>query len=316
MTNESALKIQKEIVPYLSPALQTKMRALDERSYGTLEEIRLRVNQPVVLNMGERGVTLDDKGALSGDFKRGYIVNKEDLKRMVASISENSYYAYEEDIKKGFITLPGGHRVGLAGQVVCRQNEIGMMKNISSLCFRIAREKKGCAENLLPYVEREESIANVLVVSPPRCGKTTILRDLTRLLAGGKEGQAAKNIVIVDERSELAGCYGGTPQLDVGGHTDVLDACPKAAGMMMALRSLAPQIIVTDEIGRDEDAAAVQECLNAGVKVISSFHAASFDEVKRRLLTKRMLAAEAFQVGILLSRRNGPGTIQEIVRWD
>ncbi|MDR1617323.1 MAG: stage III sporulation protein AA [Syntrophomonadaceae bacterium] len=316
MTNESALKIRKEIVPYLPPALQSKINALDEGHYDALEEIRLRVNQPVALNMGKREVTLDDKGVLREDFKRGYIINKEDMKRTVASVSENSYYAYEEDIKRGFITLPGGHRVGLAGQVVWRGNEVGMMKNISSLCFRIAREKKGCAESLLPHIETEEGIMSALLVSPPRCGKTTILRDLARLLAGGAGDKKAKNVVIVDERSELAGCYGGVPQLDVGGHTDVLDACPKAAGMMMALRSLAPQIIVTDEIGRDEDAAAVQECLNAGVKVISSFHAASFEELKRRPATKRLLAAEAFQVGILLSRRNGPGTIQEIAGWD
>lgn len=307
------LVLKSKILPYLSPALQKRMKNLEDNLWSGLEEIRLRINRPLQLYWGGSCFLVDEQGILTKDINRSYRVNEDDLKRTLASISENSYYAYEEDIKRGFITIPGGHRVGLAGQVVCREHDIKTLKDISSLCFRIAREQKGCARQLLPHIKEEFEVLNTLIISPPRCGKTTILRDLARLLAQGHDGQ---NIVIVDERSEIAGCYGGIPQLDVGIYTDVLDSCPKAVGMMMALRSLSPQIIITDEIGTAADLQAVQECLNAGVHVISSFHASSFAEVQRRTIMQPLLAAEAFRVGVLLSRQKGPGTIQEMIRWN
>ena len=309
--------LKREILPYFAQPVKDLLMSLGEDSCLQLEEIRLRCGQPLLLKVGDKDFTLDPRGRLSTDISGGYVVDEEDIYRTIASISDNSLYAFEEEIRRGFITVAGGHRVGLAGQVVLQGDMIKTMKDFSSLCFRIARAVKDCALPLLPYINggSGRTSVNTLIISPPRCGKTTILRDLARLLAYGSKWPA-RNIVIVDERSELAGSYRGIPQLDVGPRTDVLDACPKAQGMIMALRSLSPQVIITDEIGRQEDIWAIQECVNAGVAVISSVHAGSLDELQKRPVMQELLSTQAFKLGVILTRQNGPGHIQDIVRWD
>lgn len=309
--------LKKEILPYFAQPVKDLLLALGEDKCLQLEEIRLRCGQPLLLKVGDKDFTLGSRGQLSDDLLSGYRIGEEDIYRTIASISDNSLYAFEEDIRRGFITVAGGHRVGLAGQVVLQGELVKTMKDFSSLCFRIARAVKDCALPLLPYISGSNggTSVNTLIISPPRCGKTTILRDLARLLSYGSKC-SARNVVIVDERSELAGSYQGIPQLDVGPRTDVLDACPKAQGMVMALRSLSPQIIITDEIGRQEDVAAIQECVNAGVSVISSVHASSVDELERRPVMRDLLSTRAFKLAVILSRQKGPGYIQDIVRWD
>ncbi|MGS0764026.1 stage III sporulation protein AA [Syntrophomonas curvata] len=310
--------LRREILPYFAPAIKDLLLNMEEERCRQLEEIRLRCDQPLLLKAGERDFTLDRRGRLSEDIATGFRVSEEDIHRTVSSISDNSLYAFEEEIRRGFITVAGGHRVGLAGQVVLQGETVKTMKDFSSLCFRIAREVKDCALPLLPYINGSSgnTAVNTLIVSPPRCGKTTILRDLARLLANSHKPLPARNVVVVDERSELAGSYRGIPQLDVGPRTDVLDSCPKAQGMVMALRSLSPQVIITDEIGRREDVLAVQECVNAGVAVISSVHASTADELQKRPIMRELLSSRAFKLAVILSRVNGPGSIQEIVRWD
>ena len=307
-----------EILPYFTHPIKDLLLGLGEDKCLQLEEIRLRCGQPLLLKVGDKDFTLDLQGQLNEDILSGYRVGEEDIYRAIASISDNSLYAFEEEIKRGFITVAGGHRVGLAGQGVLQGELVKTMKDFSSLCFRIARAVKDCALPLLPYINggRNGTSVNTLIISPPRCGKTTILRDLARLLAYGSKRYPARNVVIVDERSELAGSYRGVPQLDVGPRTDVLDACPKAQGMIMALRSLSPQVIITDEIGRQEDVVAIQECVNAGVAVISSVHASSVDELEKRPVMRELLSTRAFKLAVILSRQQGPGHIQDIVRWD
>lgn len=302
--------IRKQVLPYLSPGVKKIVERVDSAVYIHLEEIRLRCGKPLILRIGDREILLDREGRRTISQEQAYIVNEEDIYRTIASISDNSLYAFEEEIRRGFITVPGGHRVGLAGQVVVQGNGIKGMKDFSSICFRVARQVKGCAENLTPFMLSDDGVINTLVISPPRCGKTTVLRDISRILS------ERNNVVIVDERSEIAGCYRGIPQLDTGIRTDVLDACPKAWGMFMAIRSLSPQVIVTDEIGREEDAAAIRECVNAGVTVISSVHARNLEELQQRPVMKGLLASGAFKLGIFLSRNRGPGTLEEIVRWE
>ncbi|MDD3888521.1 MAG: stage III sporulation protein AA [Syntrophomonadaceae bacterium] len=310
--------IETEIIPHLSPRIKDLLLSVNHKSYNRLEEIRLRCGQPIILRIGNQDYTLDARGQVFRDIDKGYQVDNEDIYRTIASISDNSLYAFEDEIKRGFITISGGHRIGLAGQVIVQNYDIKIMKDFSSVCIRVAREIKDCSASLIPALcpSPSASILNTLIVSPPRCGKTTILRDLARLIARGNRYVNARNVVIVDERSEIGGCYRGVPQLDVGPRTDVLDSCPKALGMLMAIRSLSPQVIITDEIGSKNDIEAIQECVNAGVSIISSIHARNLDELKKRPFVNNLLTMGAFSIVVVLSRRNGPGSIEEIIRWD
>lgn len=309
--------IREQIIPYLALPVRKLVAGLQGEDLTRLEEIRLRCGKPVLLKIGERDISIDPRGNLTTKISEGYRVDQDDIYRTIAAISDNSLYAFEEEIRRGYITLRGGHRVGLAGQIVMNKDELKTIKDFGSLVFRVAREVKNCAEPLLHHVvpPGRQGPLNTILISPPGCGKTTLLRDLARLLSNGNGLVQPVNVAVIDERSELAGCYMGVPQLDVGPRTDVLDACPKAAGMIMALRSLSPRVIITDEIGRREDVDAVVECLNAGVTVITSAHAASTVELQKRPLLSEMLERGAFKTGIVLSRRYGPGSVASIERW-
>lgn len=308
--------IKHEIIPFLSPQIRDLFMKINIDHYQQLEEIRLRCGQPLMLKIGDQDWLVSRRGELQQNPAAAYVVHEDDIHRSILAISDNSLYAFEAEIRRGFITIPGGHRVGLAGQVVMEHDEVKTMKNFSGLSFRIAREIKDCSKSILPHLYQDQAApGSTLFIAAPRCGKTTILRDITRNISVGSRWGPPCNVSLIDERSELAGCWQGQAQMDVGPRTDVLDACPKALGMMMAIRSLGPQVIVCDEIGRKEDADALQECVNAGVSVISSVHAGDLNEARKRPLLKEILAAGAFQTLITLSRRQGPGTVEEIVRW-
>lgn len=316
MAGSDLAVVRNEIIPFLSPTIKELIYSLDDKVCNQLEEIRLRSEHPLLLRLGDGDYTVDNRGEISRNLLGGYQVSQDDVYRSIASISDNSLYAFEEEIRRGFITIPGGHRVGLAGQIVMQGREIKTIRDFSSLCFRIAREIKGCALPLLNHIAPRAEPVNSLIISPPRCGKTTILRDLTRIFSYGTGSIKPCNLVVVDERSEIAGCYRGIPQMDIGPRTDVLDACPKALGMIMAIRSLSPQVIITDEIGRREDIEAIHECLHAGVTIITSIHARSIEEVKSRPLMSELLEMKAFKTGIVLYRGKKPGQVANVVRWD
>lgn len=312
-----ATLIKNEILSYLPGKIQQLLQQLKEEDYQHLEEIRLRCGQPLVLRLGERELAVSREGRLTPVLQQGCRVEREDIWRVIASISDNSLYAFEEDIRRGFITIPGGHRVGLAGQVVLKEQNIQMIKDFGSICFRVAREVKGCAGPVMPalFAGPKGRLQNTLIVSPPRCGKTTLLRDIARLISEGGN-RPGLNVAVVDERSEIAGCYQGVPQLDVGPRADILDGCPKDQGMMMAIRALSPQVVITDEIGREGDAEAVMECIHAGVTIISTAHAGNLEELRQRPILRRLMADGVFQLIIILSHRHGPGNIEQVIRWD
>lgn len=315
MSDEEMIK--SGIMPFLSARIKETMLNIPSECFKGMEEIRLRCGQPLVLKIGDRDCTLDECGQLQEVLSRGYIVGAEDIYRSIAAISENSLYAFEDEISRGFITIPGGHRVGLAGQIVQSGSEIKTIKDFSGIAFRIAREVKDCSQRIMGLIYPcDLEPVNTLFISAPRCGKTTILRDVARHLSQGTKRGRGCNVTVVDERSELAGTYQGRAQMDLGPRTDVLDSCPKARGMIMAIRSLAPHVLITDEIGRHEDIEAIQECVNAGVAVITSVHARNIEEVQKRPVLRELLATHAFENLIVLSRRHGPGTIEQIVRWD
>lgn len=304
-----------EILPYFPIQIRTFFQKLTPEIFAQMEEIRFRARQPLLCVAANQEYSFTVAGAWTLDLTQAYRVSEEEIQRIAASISEHSRYAFEEEIRRGFITLPGGHRVGLSGQVLCDGGKVRTLRCIGGLAFRIARECLGCADSVIPafYDERQE-IVNVLIISPPRCGKTTLLRDICRQLSDGNPYAQGRPITVVDERSEIAGSFRGVPQLRVGCRTDVLDGCPKAEGMVMALRSLAPSAIITDEISRPEDAEQLRECIFSGVSVITSVHASNFQEARNRPGIRELLQAGFFQRAVVLSRRNGPGTVEEVVR--
>lgn len=317
MKNSPATRGLKEVLAYLPPGLEKILLYLEQQDCRELEEIRLRVGRPLLLLINDRECTLDGMGQLHNELDRGYIVSEDDLRRTIACLMDNSLYAFEEDINRGFITIPGGHRVGLAGQVLAQGGEIRRVKDFSSLCIRLAREVPGCARPIFNSIcPRPREILNTLIISPPRCGKTTILRDVARFLSSGGGSWPGCNVALIDERSELAGSYQGIPQLNVGPRTDVLDGCPKHLGMSMALRALSPRVIITDELGSQEDVEAVRECVNAGVQVVSTVHASSMEELQRRPMLKELLNLKVFSLAVFLSRRQGPGSVESLVRMN
>lgn len=312
--------IKKQICPFLAPGVRSIIEKLPSEFLKKTEEIRLRHSRPLIIGwagggesfLGERGPVLT--------VEEAYLVFNTDLEKTLELISGYSLYAFEEELKQGFLTLPGGHRVGLAGRAVLEKGSIKILRNISSLNFRVARQVKGAGEKVLGFLfdRSNNRIYHTLVVSPPQAGKTTLLRDLARLISEGAgiSGQTGKKVGIVDERSEIAGCFQGIPQLDVGTRTDVLDACPKAEGIMLMLRSLSPQVIITDELGRAEDVQAVAEAVSAGVSVITSAHGSSLEEICRRPVLEELLQKNLFERLIFLSNNRGPGTLEMIVEGE
>lgn len=239
---------------------------------------------------------------------RGAVFSPSEIREIVKMLCDNSIYSSQDKLKNGFLSLEGGHRAGVTGRCVTENNRITHITDISSVNIRIAREVRGAALKIINYIA-QDTVKNTLIISPPGCGKTTMLRDTARLLGGER---CMKRVAVADERGELAALKGGIPMNDVGALTSVLDSCPKYEGMMSLLRSSSPEVMITDEIGSESDAEAVMQAVKSGVAVICSAHAATIDGVKKRAGIKKLCDEGVFEAYILLSRRCGPGTVEEI----
>lgn len=266
--------------------------------YREIREIRFRVNRPVAMNIGGREVFLMDGN-------RPYIADRALLKQMLEYMSGFSVYAFEEEIRQGYITLTGGHRVGISGKPVVRGGEITHFHYISGFHFRISHEVRGAGKELLPYLYEGGTLCNTLILSPPGFGKTTVLRDLVRLISDGNEYGRGMNVGVVDERSEIAGCYLGTPQNDVGMRTDLLDDCPKAQGMQMLLRAMGPQVIAVDELGGKEDVQAVLKTSRCGIKMVMTAHGADINELRQKKDMEELFQNHVFDRFIILNAPMG-----------
>ena len=277
------------------------------------QELRLRVNRPVSVCCTGGIYFLTDGGRLTcrpcGDM---LIAGREDLEESFRNICSYSIYSHQNEIRNGYITLAGGHRVGISGTAVCRDGEITGMRDISSVNIRIAREIPGAADEIFRTLKNNLS-AGLLLAGAPASGKTTILRDIARQLASGSCGDIRK-VTVVDERGELAGTCMGIPQNDLGACSDILDGYPKAQGILQAIRSLSPEFIVCDELGGNEEVRAVEQGLNAGVSMISSIHAGSVEELIRRRQAVALLETGAFDSVAMLDGHEKPGTVIGIYR--
>ncbi|HWJ03205.1 MAG TPA: stage III sporulation protein AA [Verrucomicrobiae bacterium] len=315
-SGQKPTRLDLEILPLLAPELGEKLRCISTETKLRVEEIRLRSGCPLVLRTGQGEITLTGNGQTCRDITKGFRVDGEMVRATLDIMTRSSIYAWEEEIKNGFLTLRGGHRVGLAGKAVLEGGRVKTLRPVASLNIRIAHEVKGVGSKLISYLINNSGVYNTLIISPPQAGKTTLLRDLVRLLSTGvpEIGLKGVNVGVVDERSELAGCWEGIPQNDLGPRVDILDCCPKAQGMIMLLRAMAPQVIVTDEMGKREDLHAVEEAVNGGVTILTSVHGQDVEDVMRKPVLGEILTTGVFQRIVVLSRRLGPGTVEKI--WD
>lgn len=316
--NEEMEKLKELAQRFLPLSIRQILDNLSPDCKLRLEEIRLRKDRPLFLGFHDFESMVNSRGEMVTSQCQAYHVTDDDIVRTIHLISQSSFYALEEEMRNGYITLPGGHRVGFVGQAVLDSGKVKTIKYISSLNIRLARQVFGCATKLMPLLYNYSMAKpyNTLIVSPPRCGKTTLLRDIIRQFSSGfscQEREIRFNVGLVDERSEIAGCYLGIPQNDLGPTTDVLDGCPKAEGMIMLVRSMAPQIVATDEIGREEDVKAIEEMLNCGVSVITTAHGSSLDDLKNRPILKQLIQSNIFERYVFLSRTLGPGTIEMVL---
>ncbi len=283
-------RIKEEILKYFPMELRNSILSNENIELEDICEIRLRVNRPAILEGREKEYVVEKDG-------KKCIVTKEEIARIFENICENSVYAFSEEISNGFITICGGHRVGISGKPLYKDGKIYSIKDISGLNFRVAREIKGVADNIITKIKVKGKFVNTLIISPPGLGKTTLLRDLVRQIS-----DSGYNVSLIDERSEVAGCFLGIPQNDVGLRTDIMDRVVKADGIKMMVRSMKPNFIATDEIGTDDDAEAIEYALNSGVKILATAHGDKVEDLYKSNKMRELLKFDVFEKIILLGK--------------
>ena len=266
---------------------------------GQLEEIRLRIGQPLAVTWSSCSLFVAEDGRFC-QAAQAHRVTAAEVRETMNYLSSYSRYAFEDKIRQGFLTIQGGHRVGLAGRVVLESDSAAVktIAPITALNLRIARQVPGCGTAVFPWLGQQD----VLIASPPGWGKTTLLRDLIRLLS-----ESGTTVGVVDERSELAACYQGIPQNDLGPRTDVLDGCPKAEGMMMLVRTMSPQVIAVDEIGGREDCQAVEYAMNCGCRILATVHGSGWEELEQRPVFGQWLGEGRFGRYVFLEKTETDG---------
>ena len=305
----------------MSERFNEASRALSDRLYkavyklpnelkAKVQEIRVRVEKPLALSVGNDTLFVDNKFTLSENYKNSLVASMEDIVTTFQNICCYSVYSHQNEIKNGFVTMGSGHRVGICGTAVSIHGVINSVRDISSLNIRIAREIPNASEELLRRVGKLDG--GLLIVGMPCSGKTTILRDLARRISLGIDCRIMRTSV-VDERSELSGTYAGISKNDLG-LADILNGYSKADGIMQALRTLSPEAIICDEIGASSDMQAIEQGVNAGVSIIATIHAESYHELLSRNQGKALIGTGAFKTIVILDSRENVGKIKELIR--
>ena len=306
--------IKEQILPLFSGQLRTVLMKA-QLEFETLQEIRLRINQPIILYRNRGEFFLSEQGEQSLDYQKGFRVSAKELKAIVDAACGYSGYAFEEEISRGYLTIAGGHRIGLAGRAVISEKGVQTLKYISALNIRIAHPITGCADKLQSYFYEESRPCHVLIISPPGCGKTTLLRDTIRMFSNGIDRNPGVTVGVVDERSEIAGIYRGIPAHDLGIRTDVLDGCPKYLGMEMMLRSMAPKVLAVDEIGTS-DVSSIENALRCGCRVLATLHGERLRDYFEKPGFASLVKERVFERYIFLKQGQTPGKVAGIYGRD
>ena len=270
-----------------------------------LEEIRIRINKPIILKFNKSEQIIK------------YFVNQEEILRILQSVCENSIYSYQHQIAEGFVTVKGGHRVGISGSCVVENGKVININYINSLNFRVARQIFNISKNALKYILniKENTIFNTLIVSKPGCGKTTLIKDITRQISDGTDDFKGLKVGVVDERGEIAALYRGIPQNDIGLRTDVIDNVSKNDGMKMLIRSMSPEVIIADEIGNINDIEAINYAVCSGTKGIFTAHGQVLEDLYINKTLNELMNQNIFEVIIFLNTKE-KGEIREVFILD
>lgn len=303
-----------EAVTHLSAGLRSRLLQIPDSLKKEVQEVRIRAQKPLMLICSNQTFFLTLGGRTTCLYSEGlYFVEKGEVEESFRVLCGYSIHAHKDEIINGYITLPGGHRAGLCGTATVENGQVVGVRNVSSINLRIARQMKGVACNILDSLCRTGKVDSLLIAGPPSSGKTTVLRDLTLQLSCGCLGRYLK-MVIIDERGELAAVYNGLAQNEVGANCDVLDGYPKSQGIMLALRTLSPDVIVCDEIGGEKDVRAIEEGLNAGVSFLATIHAGSQLDLLQKKQIRLLLETGAFTKVALLKGRQEPGSVSKIYK--
>jgi len=296
---------KQQVLQVLAKPVRSAVEA-EGLDFEKVQEIRLRIGKPLIL------VYDNEERLLPTGVSTRYLITKEEIRETLEYISHYSLYAYEHEMRQGFITIEGGHRVGVMGKAILEGNKVKNLQYISSVNIRMSHEILGCADKVMPYITKNRQVCHTLVISPPCCGKTTLIRDLIRQISDGNRYVKGCTVGVVDERSEIGGCYLGVAQNQLGMRTDVLDCCPKAEGMIMLIRSMAPQVIAVDEIGSPEDVHAIEYAMQCGCKMIASVHGLSMAEAADKPVLGRLIRERRFERYIILGNEKRPGEVREV----
>lgn len=277
-------------------------------NYSKIYEIRMRSEKPIMINYSGKFYFLSPEG-LTNDEDNAIICENKIIETIILRASNHSIYSVNDDIKKGFITISGGIRIGICGDLVFENGVVKTIKNFSSLNLRFPHEIKNCSLNAFNYIVNNNEILNTLIISPPSSGKTTFIRDLCFQISNNN---LPLNLLLLDERNEISATINGVNQMDVGKRTDILLYSTKKIGFENGIRSMAPDVILTDELGNREDLDAVIYACFSGVNIIASTHAKDISDLKNKANFNEILSKKIFKRYIVLSSRNGPGTYEGI----